>query len=874
MRTALGIFLAMTLVALSAAAQQFSTAGFFQTDASARAVASMNPVWRFHKGSAPGAQAPGFDDSAWAVVSLPHGVDLLPVEASGCVNYQGEAWYRKHFTPADSLKGKRLTLHFEGIMGKSRIYINGEEALTHYGGYLPAIVDLTDKLRFGSDNVIAVMTDNSNDPSYPPGKPQEALDFTYMGGLYRDCWLIATNDVFVSDPNFEDSADAGLLVDFSSVSADKALGHIATGIRNTGKSRFGGEVVYTFVNPRGEVAATTSRKVAIRPGAHINIKDKVEIERPMLWSPDSPQLYKLLVEVKDSDGKVVDSFYKRIGVRSVEFKGAQGFWLNGKPFGEPLIGANRHQDFAIVGNAVPNSTHWRDAKKLRDAGLRVIRNAHCPQDPAFMDACDELGLFVIVNTPGWQFWSDSPEFAQRVYADIRNMIRRDRNHACVWLWEPILNETWYPADFARRAVEIVAQEFPRGASLAACDEEARGSGHFKVRFSHPSNANPQEKRPEMAPDIAYFTREWGDNVDNWNSHNSPSRVARGWGEVPMLVQARHYGAPQYPYTSLNTLAATSPQHVGGCLWHSFDHQRGYHPDPFYGGIMDSFRQPKYSYELFKAQRPLQSAGRPYATGPMVFIAHEMTPFSPKDVTVYSNCPQVRLSFCKDGATRTMTQTAPDSIHAMKSPEMVFEGMYDFMTDKSLTRAGKGGDVWLLAEGIVDGKVVATHKVAPARRPSRIILTVDNEGVPLTADGADFVTVVAAIADDAGNIKRLSNQTIHFEVEGPATIVGDPLPTINPAPVRWGTAPALIRSSLTPGKIKVRATTLLEGLHTPAAGEIEIESVAPALPMIYTPESSASSRQVTKNPVKTFDRENARRQLLEVERQQEDFGEKS
>lgn len=173
------------------------------------------------------------------------------------------------------------------------------------------------------------------------------------------------------------------------------------------------------------------------------------MKSPLLWSPETPTLYNLIVRIRDNEGNVVDGYRRRIGIRSVEFKGKDGFWLNGKPYPSPLIGANRHQDFAVVGNAVANSIHWRDAKKLRDTGMKVIRNAHCPQDPAFMDACDELGLFVIVNTPGWQFWNDAPEFAQRVYSDIRNLVRRDRNHPCVWLWEPILNETWYPADFAK-----------------------------------------------------------------------------------------------------------------------------------------------------------------------------------------------------------------------------------------------------------------------------------------------------------------------------------------------------------------------------------------------------------------------------------------
>ena len=132
----------------------------------------------------------------------------------------------------------------------------------------------------------------------------------------------------------------------------------------------------------------------------------MKLQTPQLWSPEHPNLYNLIVRIRNQKGDVVDGYRRRIGIRSIEFKGKDGFWLNGKPYGQPLIGANRHQDYAVVGNAVSNGLHWRDAKKLRDAGLKVIRNAHCPQDPAFMDACDELGLFVIVNIPGWQFWND------------------------------------------------------------------------------------------------------------------------------------------------------------------------------------------------------------------------------------------------------------------------------------------------------------------------------------------------------------------------------------------------------------------------------------------------------------------------------------
>lgn len=150
---------------------EFSTAGFFRLPDTGRDVYSMNPAWRFYKGSAVGAEAKEFNDKAWQVVSLPNGIEYLPTEASGCINYQGEVWYRKHFTPSEALKGKKLFLHFETIMGKSKIYVNGKLLAEHFGGYLPVSVDVTDALKWGEDNVIAVWADNSDDPTYAPGKP-------------------------------------------------------------------------------------------------------------------------------------------------------------------------------------------------------------------------------------------------------------------------------------------------------------------------------------------------------------------------------------------------------------------------------------------------------------------------------------------------------------------------------------------------------------------------------------------------------------------------------------------------------------------------------------------------------------------------------
>lgn len=864
---------------------RFSTAGFYQVEGTGREVFSMNVAWRFHKGPVENGQTIDLDDSQWPVVSVPHGIEVLPVQASGGVNYQGEVWYRKHFDLPEGIKEKKLFVHFEAIMGKSRIYLNGHLLKEHFGGYLPAIVDITDQIYPYGQNVIAVWADNSDDPDYPPGKPQDLLDFAYFGAIYRDCWLVAHQKVYLTDPNVVDQeAGGGLFIAFEEVTEQQADILLQLHIMNEDKLDFSGLADYELKTADGTMVSATSQTIRLRRGEGRHFSHKLIVGNPELWSPESPNLFHLFVTLKDRQGNVVDGYMRRVGIRSIEFKGKDGFWLNGKPYGKPLIGANRHQDYALVGNAVPNATHWRDAKKLRDAGLKIIRNAHYPQDPAFMDACDELGLFVIVNTPGWQFWNEEPVFEQRIYQDIRNMVRRDRNHPSVILWEPVLNETWYPEHFAKNTQDIVLAEYPFPYCYTVCDAEARGNEYFPVLYGHPSGGDTSWAISHVDENKNYFTREWGDNVDDWNSHNSPSRVRRAWGENPMLIQANHYANPPYKYTSLELLHKTAPQHFGGCLWHPFDHNRGYHPDPFYGGILDGFRQPKYSYYLFMSQRDPSETHPISESGPMVYIAHEMSPISSPDVTVFSNCDEVRLKVFENGQSHTYLK---DKIRqGMPSPVIVFEDAWDFMQDKALAMNDRQEESFMLAEGLIDGQVVATHRIKPARRPSQLLLWLDDEKVNLLADGSDYITVVAAVADADGQIRARNNYQVYFEVEGEGRLIGASNPLIHPVTVEWGTAPALVQATTRPGLIKIRAWVIPEGTHMPLSAELELFSLAPELPLLFSVKEAQGLESILEAPVQGHQRldqdllreieglrqEINRLRLKEVEQQQRDFGE--
>ena len=354
----------LTIGVLANAAPRFSVAGFYPLENTGRTVHSMNPAWRFHKGDISNAWHATFDDAQWQIVSLPHGIEELPVEASGCVNYQGVVWYRKYFDLPSTLKGKKLFLHFEAIMGKSKVWINGKMVKEHFGGYLPLIIDATEYLDFDKKNVIAVRADNSDDPIYPPGKQQDMLDFAYLGGIYRDCWLIAHNDVFISDANYVDkTASGGLFVSYGKVSEQFAEARIKVHVKNEKNACFRGKVRYELLDKQDNIVAASESAISIASGGDISVEKLFGLKNPNLWSPERPYLYNLCVYVKDSRGKIVDGYRRRVGIRSVEFNGKEGFWLNGKPYGKPIIGANRHQDYAVVGNAVSNNLHWRDAVK-------------------------------------------------------------------------------------------------------------------------------------------------------------------------------------------------------------------------------------------------------------------------------------------------------------------------------------------------------------------------------------------------------------------------------------------------------------------------------------------------------------------------------
>ena len=795
----------------------FSTAGFFAVSNSPRRVLNFNPGWRFLKADAAGAEREAFDDAAWEAATLPHGLEILGANESGGRNYQGPAWYRKRFTsPAG---GGRAVLYFEAVMGACAVWVNGQKVAEHFGGYLPFAADVTAALHAdGRPNVVAVRADNSDDPAYPPGKPQADLDFTYLGGVYRDVYLILTPPVHVTLPELGSAAaGGGVFVGVKAASGDSAALEVRTELANASGAPRRVTLRTTLETAEGRAVARAEEQVDLPAGARRQLVQALSASPVRLWHPDDPYLHAVRTELVES-GTLCDSLLTRAGLRLFDMRGRDGLFINGRPLGRKLNGVNRHQDYAFIGNALPNSGQWRDVKLLREGGVTFVRAAHYPQDPAFYDACDALGMLVTTASPGWQFYNDKdPAFERRIYEDVRGLVRRDRNRPSMLLWETALNETPHqPARMLGEMHRLAHEEYPFPGLFTVADvDEAKAGGldfYYHGGFNESKNS---------------LTREYGDGgeVDNFYSHNATTRVKREWGEGPLLMQAAIRAR------DLDGLYATPPIRLGAALWCGIDHQRGYHPDPFWGGLLDSVRLPRYAYDLFRSQCEPGFTLPGVATGPMVAIAHELTQVSGPDVTVYSNCEEVRLTWLG----KTVATRKPDEGYGhMPHPPFTFMKAFDFGVIKRDWR-GRTGQIEMVAEGLVGGAVAAREVRRYPERTAALSVRVDDAGVGLTADGSDLVPVRAVVVDSKGVAKVLASEEVFFEVEGPAEIVDGPLARANPARTEFGTATVLLRALPAPGVIRVTARA--SGLR---AGEAHLASAPAGLEPCLDPAYAAAS----------------------------------
>ncbi len=775
---------------------------------------NLNPTWRFLRIDRPDMdgeyQSPALDDSRWEVVHLPHSVRLEPENASGNRNFQGIAWYRREIEVPATWQGRNVLLRFDGAMQVAELWLNGEPLFTHHGGYIPFVIDLSDRLRLGQRNVIAVKLDNRDNPEVPPGKPQGRTDMTYFGGIYRNVTLTVSNPVSITDALLSPTVGGGgVLVTFPEVGKERAVVRVATEVGNRTTASTETQILTRILAPDGKEVARNVGPLIVPAGNLATLKQDIEVPQPLLWHPYHPHLYTVVSEVLLGKA-VTDTQSTRIGIRRIRFDREKGFFINGERL--IAIGTNRHQDFPYIGYAAPDSLQYRDVKKLREAGCLSIRS-HYPQSPAFMDASDELGMLNIVSNPGWQ-WYQPGAFDERARAAVRTMVRRDRNRPSVILWEPQLNEaTNVTAEFSEAIHRIVHNELPGDQTYTASDHYP--SREVAMTFDVTYNASIPKP---------LWIREWGDGdaTDTYYDQQGWNRQRRIWGEAALLRQS------SWLTTKMDW--CLSPARSGGRLcgmthWAGIDHQRGYNRNPFLGGFLDVYRIPKYAYWLFASQRPPEVKVPGLTDGPFVFIANQWHLTSTPDVTVFANCEEVRL--IQDG--KLIAQQKPDAFANLPHPPFTFKGLTYSRGRKQTTADGKSTR-WvpgeLNAEGLIGGQVVATHVVRAPGIPRRIVFKADNAGPALQANGSDLVMIYAELQDANGQPSPTADDEVRFSIVGPGSIVGDTSIGANPFRAQAGVAFAYVRAGLTPGPIKLRA----EVFGLPMA-EITLISTPPAKPSL-------------------------------------------
>jgi len=389
---------------------------------------TINSNWRFYKGDIAG-YPQSTNTVKWESVNIPHSWNSADVTDDEKGYYRGTGWYTKRLNIPAAWQGKQVSLYFEGASQTADVYVNGKKAGSHIGGYTYFNIPIEQYLNFGANavNVIAVKVDNKYDENIPP----LTADFTFFGGIYRDVYLVATEAVHFDTGNY---ASNGVFVSTPRVSAGQASVNVSGAFVNqSGKSK-NLRIITRITDNDGKLVVQKQSKLKAGAGQKTNFQQLISsIDKPNLWSPESPYLYNVTSVLVDAGtGQQLDEVSNPLGFRWFSFDAAKGFFLNGKHY--KLMGASRHQDYKDMANALPDAMHVSDVELLKNMGANFLRVAHYPQDPAVLQACDRLGILTSVEIPIVNQITGNAAFAQNCKNMQVEMIRQNYNHPSVIIW--------------------------------------------------------------------------------------------------------------------------------------------------------------------------------------------------------------------------------------------------------------------------------------------------------------------------------------------------------------------------------------------------------------------------------------------------------
>jgi len=739
--------------------------------AAGRIVLPINRKWRFRSTASAAARERDFDDSQFANVTVPHTNLRVPWHSFDEKSYEFVSVYRRRFRLPAEARGRRVFVDFEGVMTASTVWLNGVLLGEYKGGFTPFSFELTPHVDFDRENVLAVEVDSSERPDIPPFGNE--VDYLTFGGIYREVSLRIVSPTYIEN----------IFAQPKDVLSKKPTLDVQCFLASDLKSSAAAFTLEAALYDGDKQLAKTSQAVpawndeGLKP-LTLHLENLGDIA---LWNLRSPKLYRVEVRLlRGSD--LLDHDSRRIGFREARFT-PQGFSLNGTVI--KLRGLDRHQTFPWVGQAMPGRVQRRDAVILRrNLHCNIVRTSHYPQSRHFLDACDEIGLLVLEEIPGWQHIGDLAW--QDISVDnVRRMIGRDWNHPSIILWGVRINESRDNHDFYTRT----------NATAHQLDSTRQTGG---IRYFQES---------EFLEDV-FTMNDFGWPLKQPNhplylntefvGHTYPTKT------IDNIERLREHTVR---HARVHDQLASNPQYAGGIGWCAFDYNThanfGSGDRICYHGVTDIFREPKPAAGFYRSQC---DPDEEIVLVPAFHWARGDENIGFTHALVSSNCDHLKFYVNSE----LIAEADPDRA---QFPHLKYP-LFTAVPGK--TRDIGWGD--LRIDGYIQGKQVISRTLSGKGIDQKFTLLPDD--TTLLADGADTTRVVLRVTDEFDAIRPFANDAIRFELSGPAILIGD-----NPFSLIGGTGAVWIRSTEQPGRVRLTA-------HHPNLGTQQVElEITPAPPEI-------------------------------------------
>jgi len=771
-----------------------------QTEKGGRKVEDFNHDWQFLL-----SETDSSSNQPWRNLDLPHDWSIEgsfdpshPAGVGGGALPGGIGWYKKSFEIGEGSRDKKVFIQFDGVYQMSQVWLNGKLLGFRPNGYISFEYDLTPYLRFDKENEILVKVDNGQQPN----------SRWYSGsGIYRNVRLVTTNPVHV--PQY------GTYVVTPEVSAHQAKIVVTTSIVNQSAVDQDFQLSTSLVDDNGYEVGSSKRILRLPRDASTEENQEMVIENPQLWSLESPELYRAITTII-SDGKVLDVYETSFGIRFFDFDSQKGFSLNGVP--TKIKGVCLHHDLGALGAAFNKRAMERQLEIMQGMGVNAIRTSHNPPAPEVLQLCDEMGLLVMDEMfDMWsikkteydysQYWADWHE------RDLRDFIRRDRNHPSVIAWS-IGNEIMEQYDHSDSTGGVIARELAaivrsldsRPITTANNDTSPdnpliRLGGLDMVGFNY--HHEQYEDFPENFPDQVFIATETNSSLATRGYYDMPSDSVRIWplawdqkfesGNPGNTVSAYDHVRTPWGSTQEDTWRIIKKNDFmsGMFIWTGFDYLG--EPTPYewpsrssYFGLVDLAGFPKDSYYMYQSE---------WTDEPMLHVFPAWTiPASESDRVVdvwayYNQADEVELFL--NGKSLGAKTKKNEEFHVMW--RVPFEP----------------GE--LRAVSRKDGREVLTVINQTADEPYQIALKVDRSSI--TADGQDLSFVTVTVSDKQGQLVPYADNLISFDLKGPGKIIG----VDNGNPVSHesfkasyrkafhGLCLAIVQSTESPGEIVLQAS---------------------------------------------------------------------